>query len=64
MTREPAPAALGPRHRIAPEAETVERDLARLALTVVELLRQLIERQAIRGSNRATSQTARKNASA
>jgi hypothetical protein len=38
----------GPSHRFATEPETVERDLARLALTIVELLRQLMERQAIR----------------
>jgi hypothetical protein len=36
------------RQRIATEPETVERDLLRLALTVVELLRQLMERQALR----------------
>ncbi|AZM87228.1 MULTISPECIES: gas vesicle protein K [Streptomyces] len=30
------------------DADTVERDLARLVLTVVELLRQLMERQALR----------------
>lgn len=35
-------------HRFAAEPETVERDLARLALTIVELLRQLMERQALR----------------
>jgi hypothetical protein len=37
-----------PAHRLATEPETVQRDLARLALTIVELLRQLMERQAIR----------------
>ena len=36
------------RHRLATQPETVERDLARLALTIVELLRQLMERQAVR----------------
>ncbi|MFF8289862.1 gas vesicle protein K [Streptomyces sp. NPDC016309] len=30
------------------DPDTVERDLARLVLTVVELLRQLMERQALR----------------
>ncbi|MCX5386585.1 gas vesicle protein K [Streptomyces sp. NBC_00083] len=30
------------------EPDTVERDLARLVLTVIELLRQLMERQALR----------------
>jgi len=39
---------LEPRHRLATQPETVERDLARLALTIVELLRQLMERQAVR----------------
>jgi len=48
MTGEPAPAVPGPWHRFATEPETVERDLARLALTIVELLRQLMERQAVR----------------
>jgi hypothetical protein len=48
VSGEPEPAALGPRHRFATEPETVERDLARLALTIVELLRQLMERQAVR----------------
>ncbi|MGP4111126.1 gas vesicle protein K [Streptomyces sp. 4N509B] len=34
--------------RIELDEETVERDLMRLVLTVVELLRQLMERQALR----------------
>ncbi|NEB81960.1 gas vesicle protein K [Streptomyces sp. SID14478] len=34
--------------RIDLDAETVGRDLASLVLTVVELLRQLMERQAVR----------------
>lgn len=34
--------------RIASDADTVERDLIRLVLTVVELVRQLMERQALR----------------
>jgi len=46
MTAAPAPPAW--RHRLATGPETVERDLMRLALTVVELLRQLMERQALR----------------
>ena len=37
-----------PRHRITSDPETVERGLATLVLTLVELLRQLMERQAIR----------------
>lgn len=36
------------RHRIETDRESVQRDLARLVLTVVELLRELMERQAIR----------------
>ncbi|WP_245310682.1 gas vesicle protein K [Bradyrhizobium valentinum] len=38
----------GPRQRISMAPDTVERDLARLVLTIVELLRQLVERQALR----------------
>ena len=34
--------------RIDSDAHTVERDLMRLVLTVVELIRQLMEKQAIR----------------
>lgn len=34
--------------RIEADPETVARDLGRLVLTVVELLRQLMERQALR----------------
>jgi hypothetical protein len=34
--------------RIDAEPETVGRDLGRLVLTIVELLRQLMERQALR----------------
>jgi hypothetical protein len=41
-------AATGPAHRISSDADTVERDLIRLVLTLVELLRQLMERQALR----------------
>jgi hypothetical protein len=48
VTGESSPAAPGARHRFAPRPETVEHDLARLVLTIVELLRQLMERQAIR----------------
>jgi hypothetical protein len=48
VTGEPARAVLRPWHRVATEPETVQRDLARLALTIVELLRQLMERQAVR----------------
>lgn len=34
--------------RVSADAETVERGLAQLVLTLVELLRQLMERQALR----------------
>ncbi|MEU7556670.1 gas vesicle protein GvpK, partial [Streptomyces sp. NPDC044571] len=35
-------------HRIYTDRDTVEEDLLKLVLTLVELLRQLIERQALR----------------
>ncbi|WP_285729108.1 gas vesicle protein K [Nocardiopsis sp. ATB16-24] len=38
----------GLRERIEVEPDTVERDLIKLVLTVVELVRQLMERQALR----------------
>ncbi|GAA3504642.1 hypothetical protein GCM10019016_117550 [Streptomyces prasinosporus] len=38
----------GRRRRLDLEPDTVERDLIKLVLTVVELLRQLMERQALR----------------
>jgi E3 ubiquitin-protein ligase DOA10 len=34
--------------RVESDAETIERDLFRLVLTVIELVRQLMERQAVR----------------
>ncbi|MFC4115579.1 gas vesicle protein K [Nonomuraea zeae] len=37
-----------PRWRIAADTETIERDLSRLVLTLVELIRQLVERQCVR----------------
>lgn len=42
-----------PRRRLLPErletdAESVERDLFRLVLTIIELVRQLMEKQALR----------------
>jgi hypothetical protein len=47
--RDPARAhAPARRHRIDADPETVERGLVSLVLTVVELLRQLMERQALR----------------
>jgi hypothetical protein len=46
---DPVPARDGrPRRRMELEPDTVERDLIKLVLTVVELLRQLMERQAVR----------------
>ncbi|MCP2168045.1 Gas vesicle protein K [Goodfellowiella coeruleoviolacea] len=57
MTAEPAPpdtttrlvrAANEVSNRINAEPDTIERDLMKLVLTVVELLRQLVERQALR----------------
>ncbi len=41
-----------PRHRISSDPESVERGLVSLVLTLVELLRQLMERQAIRRVDR------------
>jgi hypothetical protein len=38
----------GPPERVALDPKGVERDLARLVLSVIELLRQLLERQAVR----------------
>ncbi|MGP3974503.1 gas vesicle protein K [Streptomyces sp. 8N114] len=47
MTRVPEPRASATR-RLDFDPDTVEHDLAALVLTVVELLRQLVERQALR----------------
>lgn len=35
-------------HRLETDAEEVQRDLVRLVLTIIELVRQLMERQALR----------------
>jgi hypothetical protein len=35
-------------HRLETDPETVQRDLMRLVLTIVELVRQLMEKQALR----------------
>jgi hypothetical protein len=35
-------------HRLETDADAVQRDLVRLVLTVIELVRQLMERQALR----------------
>ncbi|MGW2021720.1 gas vesicle protein K [Streptomyces decoyicus] len=46
----PYPASTEPRsaaHRVSTDPDTVERDLIKLVLTLVELLRQLMERQAL-----------------
>jgi hypothetical protein len=45
---EPRPRRPQPPQRLELDPEGVERDLARLVLTIVELLRELMERQAIR----------------
>ncbi|MEU9635978.1 gas vesicle protein K [Streptomyces tendae] len=47
MSEHPEPAETH-RRRLDLEPDTVERDLIKLVLTVVELLRQLMERQALR----------------
>ncbi|KPC60823.1 gas vesicle protein K [Streptomyces chattanoogensis] len=41
-------ASRGPAPRLNTDPDTVERDLIKLVLTLVELLRQLMERQALR----------------
>ncbi|WEO99978.1 gas vesicle protein K [Streptomyces sp. FXJ1.172] len=43
----PARPSPRPARRISTDPDTVERDLVRLVLTLVELLRQLMERQAL-----------------
>ena len=43
-----SPGAPSPRRRIDADPESVERGLVSLVLTIVELLRQLMERQALR----------------
>jgi hypothetical protein len=51
MTMEndrPVRQARAPRLRIEADTEAVERDLSRLVLTLVELVRQLVERQCVR----------------
>ncbi|MFG3191785.1 gas vesicle protein K [Streptomyces omiyaensis] len=42
------PAHTSPAHRVATDPERVGEDLLKLVLTLVELLRQLVERQALR----------------
>ena len=48
LKRELASAAEGPAGRIDCSPETVEQGLAKLVLSLIELLRRLLERQAIR----------------
>ena len=51
---EPAQLAPAQRRRIDADPESVERGLVSLVLTVVELLRQLMERQALRRVDQGT----------
>jgi hypothetical protein len=46
--RSPSRRSRSDRHRIDLDPDDVERDLVRLVLTLVELLRQVMERQALR----------------
>lgn len=48
MTDSSTRSERGLRQRICTDPDTVERDLVKLVLTIVELLRQLVERQALR----------------
>jgi len=52
-----------PRLRIDADPEAVEKGLVTLVLTIVELLRQLMERQALPGWTRARSPTIRSRGS-
>jgi CRISPR/Cas system-associated endonuclease Cas1 len=47
-----------PPQRIDADAETVERELFKLVLTIVELIRQLMERQALRRIDQGDLSTA------
>ncbi|MEU1402864.1 gas vesicle protein K [Streptomyces sp. NPDC005728] len=47
LTPQPGGRARSPAQRISSDPDTVERDLIKLVLTLVELLRQLMERQAL-----------------
>jgi hypothetical protein len=53
-SRESEPGTVARRHRIDADPETVEKGLVTLVLTVVELLRQLMERQALRRAEDGT----------
>lgn len=48
MTEPTAPRAATLPQRIDSDPESVQRDLLRLVLTIIELVRQLMERQALR----------------
>jgi hypothetical protein len=45
---DPVPDRLSLANRLETDSESVQRDLMRLVLTIIELVRQLMERQAIR----------------
>ena len=47
-TSDPLPGLRVLPHRLETDAESVQRDLMRLVLTIVELVRQLMEKQALR----------------
>jgi hypothetical protein len=47
MRKDPPVRTTG-RHRLETDPENVRRDLSRLVLTIIELVRQLVERQSIR----------------
>jgi hypothetical protein len=47
-------APAGPRRRIEADPEKLEQGLAQLVLTLIELLRQLMERQALRRMEQGT----------
>lgn len=48
MTDDPLATLRGLPQRLETDAESVQRDLMRLVLTIVELVRQLMEKQALR----------------
>lgn len=48
MSSDPLSALRGLPQRLETDAESVQRDLMRLVLTIVELVRQLMEKQALR----------------
>ena len=54
LVRELDAAGAGLPHRLDADPERVERGLAQLVLTLIELLRQLMERQALRRMEQGT----------